>query len=227
MVIRIFEDNTDMPVSNFIRMAFCDDIVLFAIGSNNLEELIVTAVREYSETIVVYVDLVPDNEETIISYYSLCDGVNDRFNQNSLRVVIVPIVCSEYLVLRYLNGVNLTPRRGRKKVLGLLFFTEEYKLIHGKTFEKKCKGVLNGNLKDCFVNKQVNSGNKKASIIGKFYKEDCNCKELYCDGKKVKLCAKVSLFRKYLSDLGSSHVDKVYYLKTYRKSTMYYVIIYV
>lgn len=133
----LLEDNRrKSEYSVFLDSVYGRDNVIFTVGSGNLSKVIRRYINSDKE-IFVYVDVVPDNINTLNIFSSLLVEFG-----NFKNVYILPVFCSEYIILRYLQDtVELDELY--KSILNLKV---NYKLIKEfedcVNFEKVCKRIL-------------------------------------------------------------------------------------
>lgn len=133
----LLEDNRrKSEYSVFLDSVYGRDNVVFTVGSGNLSKVIRRYINSDKE-IFVYVDVVPDNINTLNIFSSLLVEFG-----NFKNVYILPVFCSEYIILRYLQDtVELDELY--KSILNLKV---NYKLIKEfedcVNFEKVCKRIL-------------------------------------------------------------------------------------
>lgn len=173
-MIFIFEDKEDDLLSKLFQEAYDSHNFIYAKGNGNLERIVRDCLVSSEEGIIVYLDTIPDNKDSINIYKSL-----RRLSlQNDFRVIIMPIVCAEYyfimsLVLTdYVNytGVDTCIRKDFWRNSSLV---EEGDKVFVKNFEKFCKLILLKCVKDCIKNSIGADGEN--TLYGYFYTKDCKC----------------------------------------------------
>lgn len=189
----IFEDSAEAPISRLLSNINYGDDINFAYSSSKISTLISTF--NDNEDIIVYYDLVPDNDGTILLLNEIVDFVeNNVFNKN---VYIVPMICIKYILLKMIWGyMKTTSDIGfdiQKVIVNSDKFDYEYlrEISSGSSLEKRYKYILNGKLGTCFVNKSNIYKNTKGHK-GRFYKYDCDCTKCYLI-HKFKLVEKAEL----------------------------------
>lgn len=90
----ISEDSGRMCISILISNVLDID---FADGNTGIDKLLVDSEKTY----IVLIDVVPDNKRVVNIYKDLAK----RYDQ-SPNIFIIPIVCSEYLVIKALQKIN-------------------------------------------------------------------------------------------------------------------------
>lgn len=151
----IFEDNISMTVSNLIIKLFGIDNCIFTNTNTQL-------LNEYAKNSdsIVFVDVSPDNPQTITIY-------NELMAYDSSRVY--PYPCIEFCVIfmLFMYEYNITKELPNK----MLRLLNGEKVYDQSSLEKFCKQELNNSYKKCLRNITVGTN----SIFGKFYITDCEC----------------------------------------------------
>lgn len=178
MVAIVFEDNDETPSSVLLKSLPCGGSLYFSKGNwllkNKVEELL--ELQKF-DRIIVYVDLVMDNPETIAIYEELVDL---RENERWKCVKIIPILCIEYFICKALVKRDVLDIRGVKSIVDNMVlncsFSQVDSKMCGKSHEKTLKKVFLDNKSRCYRN----TINKANSIYGKFYLADCDCDPKFC-----------------------------------------------
>lgn len=183
MIRFVTEDRSDSPFVKLFNMAYSPtDSVLYCAGSNTRLYSKVVDLLGSGNWVVVYLDLVPDNDELHGYYEKLLD-----LYVHCEKVVVVPIVCAEYLfILSVLdNDMAFYSRDG----LGIILdkFLTYRPLVSGssgvsRSFEKYCKS---------FCARRLNSDccsvvSNKSGISQPYFAEACGVLNS-CSGCKSKL----------------------------------------
>lgn len=192
----IFEDNEYTPSSCLLRNSFNGKNIYFSGGVGNILEKL-KEVYEADCLHYVYIDLVPNNEETVSDYMSLRDYVNAEYSDN---VVVIPIVCIERIIMQMLNKYNYFVH---SKKSGVLFecigddfkwqlLPEEYKDV---SLEHLYKLIISSQILFC----QQNVNRAANRIQGQFYRLGCDeCVNRRCQ-KDLKDSLRVKAERLYTS----------------------------
>lgn len=172
----IFEDNRLDLISKFFMSAYSEDTAskfIYANGNSQLINVSENALKDGS-TAVVYIDTIPGNKDIYRIYREL--SVISR--RNNYRLIVLPIVCSEYYLIKsLLNTQVIMSTKGIKQCINK---EEHWKsnIIetvkdreYAKNFEKVCKLILMKNFKDC----ALHCGKTTCARYGKYYLEDCIC----------------------------------------------------
>lgn len=204
----IFEDKSTDLLSILFKKAYPDKISSgfnFMGGVGNILLKVQNLMQEssFDETIYIFMDLIPDNFETVKIYSKL-----RRISlQNEYKLIIFPLVCAEYYFIcsieKYFQYFKVS--KDISVCINKLFYKDssiietEQDRKFCTSFEKYCKLIL---LKDSVVldcirhlRGQFQENNK----YGRFYKEDCICDEsdLACvDGRSLQSKA-LSYLEKY------------------------------
>lgn len=84
----IFEDSDDSVMRLIIESVYgADNEIIFANGSSKIS-------RYVGDDTLIYYDLVPDNPSTALWYCRL-DKLTKEYNNS----IIIPVICSEYIIL--------------------------------------------------------------------------------------------------------------------------------
>ena len=191
----IFEDSRKSPISRLLLGSSAGKDMIFCEGYRGMPKAIKSAIKN-GEDAIVYIDVSPHNENT--------SGMFDKINSidsNGHKVIIVPIICAEYILLRmlvhygYLDDICKNDSELLELIIGYVVELTNGVIGEGKSLERVCKHIIENHLPWCLQNKQ----NKP----GKFLCKDCDCEvcdllEKGCtDGFRVKaerLYASLPLF---------------------------------
>ena len=204
-MILTFEDKNTSIISELMLRVYSEHTdIEFSGGNRSLQDVL--DVINQNETYIIYVDVVPDNRNTVELYKKLQEVV--RVNKMD-NVYLMPIPCIEYYVIKAfcesedVDIQNVLKRRAYKD--------SEFVKITLKgvcnSFEVYCKKVL-GHKPD--VCKRIK---KKTIRSGKFYSTDCICQDSYSkcitsmtlDEKATKLIVNLPVHKR----LGRYYEDKV------------------
>lgn len=192
----IFEDYFDSPISKCIKVLLGDKAIFTGGNRSLINKINRTIEIAGDEQIIVFVDVVPDNVETVKLYHELINDYSEDHN-----VIILPQPCAEYAALLYLILLDINhPEYSEfmfkqdiqstifKKLLNEEYMINEYKNIDVNSFEVFCKHILNTRKRGCVRNKT-----KQSYIdMGSFWFSECNH-----DFLNIK-CYKPSLYNKAL-----------------------------
>jgi hypothetical protein len=185
MVQFLFEDDEKSPISIMLSSSSYGNNIHFSSGNDYLRLEINKLLKQDSNTSVyVFMDCPPNREDICTRYEDLCM----IFDSDS-RVNVFPIICIEEIVLQMLNKyysievpnrlVNLVENTVEDfNWAGVSQSFKDDKYI-GSSLEHLYKYIISQCIMKCFHN--VNG-----DIDGKFYKEDCNCEEKYCQTLKCR-----------------------------------------
>lgn len=180
MVYYIFEDNPDKGISKLFKLAYPESVanrIIFAKGRGNLEHQARKYLKDTTNKVVVFVDLVPDNPSTAYTVKILLRLYKEKKYTN--RIVVIPIPCMEYFLIKSLSNSALVVKRQSIQVcIELEDYRNDSILSNriasgvGISFEKYCKLLVNSAFKQCVKDKH--------KVDGVTYKElyvttDCEC----------------------------------------------------
>lgn len=193
-MIYVFEDNPNAITSEFFKQAYPKNIsnnFRYVQGITKVYKEVVNILINTSEDIAVFMDTIPGNGDILAEYTKLSTlSIN-----NNYRVIILPIVCSEFYLIQYLKEVNLiTDQTGVAIALNKDFFgksslPQKHPKYKCNNFEHFCKIIVRENIKFCASLSTVNAnGHYKLH-----YTQDClcnvkdsNCSELDKVTKSIK-----------------------------------------
>ena len=93
----IFEDNADVPSSRLLSRGVPGSLVFSESSSRICKKVRGVVKNNKDEHILVFVDLVPDNDRVVQEYNRIVEYCS--INQN---IIVVPIVCIEYYLAKLL-----------------------------------------------------------------------------------------------------------------------------
>lgn len=214
-MIFVFEDKKSDLLSKLFMTAYKSCNFIYTEGNGNLVKEVTSIIKSTEERIVVFLDTIPDNKDTINIYNTL-----KRLSlKNDYRVIVMPIVCSEYYFICSLPSSMFVSRLGLDICLDKKYWknselvaTSDKKFT--KNFEKYCKLVLLKNVKDCAKHSRSNN-----DLYGFYYCKDCLCNssDLFCEDKSLleKAISYVSKYpvypaKNYLGDCTICSIDKLW-----------------
>lgn len=174
-MIYVFEDKKDDLLSKLFCKLYDSCIFVYADGNGNLVRIVEDLLISSDDNILVYMDLIPDNINTVSIYKSL----KRISRKNDFRLVVMPIVCAEYYFIKSLPEYLFLSDKGLKECINKEYYKDS-ELIEDsdrkcvKNFEKYCKLILLKNVVDC-----VRHSRKDNSKYGCYYEEDCLCDGCY------------------------------------------------
>lgn len=155
--IYIFEDKNSSPISRLLIQNCCYGCnFYFSEGASGLAKALCKQYKK-DDFFIVFIDLVPNNQATFKYYNDLKQIIDDLEYQN---VVLVPIICMEYVVLKVLVKYYQYQARSSHAIL-MEHLIKEFnwsdipiglKLREdGKEYslEKLCKQLLNNSIPSC------------------------------------------------------------------------------
>jgi hypothetical protein len=133
----LFEDSDLSKLGQYLLKSYNFSNIKFARGDTRLYKSILKYENLY-DLIVVFYDIVPNNNSILDSLSSLCSKLISR--RNYCDIFIVPIPCLEYIYMYNMNTSYFSTSQE--------FFTvKSY-----KTFEKLCKHLIKSFKIDSFKN---------------------------------------------------------------------------
>ena len=163
----VFEDNQDSPISKLFRGSSAGKDMRFGSGYRGIRKAVRAALAN-GEGAIVYVDAAPGNKTTTEMYSKIREEFKEYEN-----VVVIPIVCAEYILLRmlahygYLSGLCRNDEVLEKFVVGYITKLSNGLVNTSLSFEKTCKNIIKNHLPDCMQNSQT--------WPGRFLCGDCGC----------------------------------------------------
>ena len=140
--IFLFEDRKEAGLSEFFRKAYPQRVAgkfEYADGSGNIIKRIDELRVKYPDKrIIVYMDLVPDNKQTVKLFNKIWLRISRDYKS---RVVCIPDVCMEYYYLYSIMGTN-TIKPEYCTAVEKCFQVSEYYMDNVETFlnfEQYCK----------------------------------------------------------------------------------------
>ena len=171
MMKMIFEDSKESPISRLLLGSSAGKDMVFCGGYRGIPSAIKSAI-EHGEDVIVYIDVSPNNGDA-----SRILGRIRRINRGEHKVIVVPIICAEYILLRmlvqykYVDDLCIKDKALSDLVKGYVVDLTNGVIGEGKSLEKVCKHIIMNHLPRCLQNKQ--------NRPGKFMCDDCNCET--CD----------------------------------------------
>lgn len=191
-MVYLFEDKKDSVLSRLFIEAFESSVKKDIIFKGNNSEL-QPAVEFYlnsEEEVAIFVDLVEDNSNTVGIFRNLW-----RIQlENPDIIKVVPLICSEYYLLRSIENTKLvTNRRILDICLHSLCHREDTEWVNQKknrkvSFEHYCKHVIKQGLVDCF---RVKGRQKREKF---YYEQPCICTDPF----NTDICFEQSIIDKAL-----------------------------
>lgn len=192
MVHILFEDNKNMPTSILLKKSCAGHLMEFKGCSRFINEL---NTFNKDEKYIIYLDLVPDNTETVINYNCFCRVIKEN---NIKNVIILPIICIEYIFMKALIKINMHNYFNYDLQTKLSNISNHGCLTLEKYYKKVLSDLYTEN--KCIKNKQ----NK----MGYFYYKDCPCtsKPICNKGIQLDLVYKSNIF---YTTLGYFYIDDI------------------
>ena len=170
----LFEDYEKSLLSKFLYKKYKSDEIFMAGGGGKVVN-VADRLRQIYDIVIVYLDVVPDNQNTI---YFLDELLFNKSYYHWDNVFVVPIPCIEYFVITSFWN-SLIPEGNLIKVKGNYRDTTYY--LNNKdtltSFERFCKHIGKVTEEKCHHIVSVNEYEK--TDRGRFYCVDCNCNKQY------------------------------------------------
>lgn len=195
-MIYIFEDNENADISVLFKEAYREYNrnlkFIYVMGNGRLYS---EAKKQLelcnNEEVAVYMDMIPCNPDCAKIFREL----SKLSRKNNYRVIIMPIVCAEYYMIKsledkdFINDEHIKCINKEQHFKSDLLKNDNYAAKYCKNFEKYCKYILKFTSKrDCI--KPMNVDKK---IRGEYYRQDCLC------SKPDNECKSLSLINKSLA----------------------------
>ena len=181
----LFEDKENGRLQELFTRCYSNeaiDNILFVEGSGNLLKVAYSELaNNHDENLVVFVDTIYDNEETIKTYNALTIFAQMCKDNGCPRVMIMPIVCAEHYMIKSLGELGVIGTHGLIYwICSRLLDWRKYD-IDGEirrvdkviNFEHYCKAYMKYIAPDCA--KLSLERTSTGSVTGKYYTSDCQC----------------------------------------------------
>lgn len=175
-MISIFEDDGNDCLSKLFRESYSEEVskeFVYLKGIGHVINTISNLLLVSTDTIVIFMDIVPDNR-SIRKVYTELRLLSIR---NNYRIIVIPIVCSEYMFLKSIRDFGLVTNTevmkccmNKKPYYHLLDLFEDGRKI--RTFEKFCKAILTEYVPDCIF--RNSKDNKEYNY---YFANGCSCSE--------------------------------------------------
>ena len=184
MIFYIFEDKEDSPLSVLFRKAYpakSQKNFRYTEGAGKIprellkvDRIIETSTDLNCEGIIVFLDTVPDNKETVELFLRLERDARLRAKVGKVPLVIIPIICAEYYFLKAFINMGIVQDKfmdidkeqsiSAKQLVQDCINFKAYKRTQ-ISFEAYCKLVLKSALVACAT--------AKTGLGQYFYTNDC------------------------------------------------------
>ena len=181
-MIHLFEDSPDTSLSLLYQHAYTgtDTVIKYSRGAT---KLINCLCELQSEKVAVYVDVIPDNENTVFTYNRLVAYAQGHIG----RIFVIPTLSAEYYFIRSVSSLlgSFLPEGELARCIAIkdwrssTLLEDSADLEFAGSFEKFCKLLLIKAAPSCMKI----TGVPKCGASGDFYTADCNwdaC-ELNCE----------------------------------------------
>ena len=205
-MIFIFEDKKTDLLSKLFMHAYKECSFYYTEGNGNIISTVEELLTTTNEVMMVFLDTIPDNKDTIRIYKKL--SVISR--KNDFRIIVMPIVCAEYYFILSLSdsiftshvGLDICKNKEYWRNSKLIETDEDRKFT--KNFEKYCKLILHKCVKDCA--RHSGEGN---NLHGFYYDKDCLCCSSDSNCEKISLKDKaVNYVSQYPTFPGDGYLGK-------------------
>lgn len=98
----LFEDDETAPISMLLKKSYKGNDIYFSGGCSKLLSTAL-AIQKPGDTIIIYCDVAPNNRSTTKAYNDLC--ITIKLNRYT-NMIVVPIICIEYIVVQCLYKYN-------------------------------------------------------------------------------------------------------------------------
>ena len=191
MIHYIFEDEQDDILSILFRYSYdaeyCKRYFHYSRGNGNIIRMAESILNNnLGDKVAIFIDMIPGNESCSDLYKMLT-----RFTKRHLgedRVLVFPVVCSEYYFIRSLamytnllernNDIEIALNKGNytKSNIYLNSFNAKNGKNKCKNFEKFCKFILLNYLYNCARHSRGH-GESINEQYGLYYTKDCSCSD--------------------------------------------------
>lgn len=198
-MIFVFEDNENDLLSRLFKAAYPSekaDNFVFVKGNGEFKRKVQELLENREDRIAVFMDVIPDNIFTA-QLYDILRNISKRNND---RVIVFPLVCSEYYFVKSIvkypslfktfQGVDFCVNK--KFYANSPLLNDDKSIAFAKNFEKYCKLVLlkHNIVIDCI--RHSRGEHNENYRYGDYYFKDCLCE--HCDDT----CSNKSLIQKSL-----------------------------
>ena len=94
----LFEDDEKVPISMLLNNCYNGGNIFFSGGCDKLLNKAL-AIQNPGDKIIIYYDVAPNNVKTVKGYRDLYKTIKSK---NIKDIIVVPIICIEYIVVKYL-----------------------------------------------------------------------------------------------------------------------------
>ena len=159
----IFEDKYDKGIPFLYRQGYDENMLRhfhFVGGSGNIQREVSKCIHNGAEEIFIQYDLVLNNIDTWIKFNKLVDCINTFKNWHN-KVVIYPIPCIEYYMIKSLHGskIEIHPKSVEACLILQNYFEDRLIKTFGahkrvSTHERFCKFILDKAFLKCIGGKE-------------------------------------------------------------------------
>lgn len=105
-MIYIFEDHPDADISKLFKSAYNNNNInnfIYAKGNGNLVDKINYYISKTTDKIIVFMDTIPGNKDC----YSIYREIRLISIKHNCRVIVLPIICSEYYMIKSIKNKDI------------------------------------------------------------------------------------------------------------------------
>lgn len=182
----IFEDRRGCVLDEILKLVYSEEDYnhIHFKGTNGEAVKFACNKVEQGETVILFLDMVPGNYEI----HQLYNKAKEVSKKNNYKLLIIPSLCSEYLLIKAFKDCDIFINREDVKICleqnnyfeSKLYVSDKTRKDY-KTFEKFCKLVLERNTINCACsNSRVKIQDYKyiKNIVkNMFYTNDCLYKD--------------------------------------------------
>ena len=229
----LFEDDKDSPSSVLLKACEKGKDIYFTGGNAYLAQHAIRLAKLENVFVYVFMDLPPNRDDIIRDYHDLRYDLKVEHKLDNVE--IIPIVCIEYYICRYLMKYEYNIRYVGAQAINLYeyivktfcYSKVDFSLTTSKTtreyiessLEHAYKYILSKAHMMCVRNKydyidKTKTIKKGNSPKGMFYDRDCNCNYIGCisksrDSLKVKAEKLYSMLPVFSYDIESDYKSRL------------------
>lgn len=168
--LSLYSGNIDCtPSSQLLLKCECGSDISFSCGAPLFEDELIACARKYENAQIVGFFDAPPGNSAAKRKYNIIVHRSEVLSEYRNRIVVIPVICTEYFILKSLNQVGTL--RLNNQYLSLYNELENmnfsmYRELKFSSLEKAYKSILSSSILRCCINK---------SDLGKYYKESCVC----------------------------------------------------
>ena len=193
-MIFVFEDMESDLLSKLFMSAYSKNSFIYANGNGNIINRVTDLLENSGDIIIVYLDTIPDNKDTIDIYSNL----KRLSRKNDFRIIVMPIVCAEYYFIKSLPDFSFVSHLGLDVCRNKSYWkdsslVEDSDRKFTRNFEKFCKLILLKCVKNCIRRSRYDN-----NLYGFYYTLDCFCSKSEDNCKEINIVDKaISYVKQY------------------------------